>query len=246
MTDKTKTKTIFRVASRHKPYSQLGNAMIRDKRLSRDARFALIFILTYPPNWKFNLEWLASELGIGRNKTYKLISEMVELGYCAREPQRDSAGRHVKTDYYFTDEPGSIEADPLTGNGEVDTPDVVSPHTRKRDTENSTSRKQVRIIKKQKNLEKNIEQELRFDLESEVSEPTDSAPKSSDEHAITRQSASWDRWLNHLDKTDRPTADQMRKAFVVFVSSRDPLPDSPPPRIPDAAIRGKTQRGRAA
>jgi hypothetical protein len=30
--------TIFRVASRHKPYAMLGNAMLRDKRLSFEAR----------------------------------------------------------------------------------------------------------------------------------------------------------------------------------------------------------------
>lgn len=85
-----------------------------------------------------------------------------------------------------------------------------------------------------------------FDFGSEGSVEADTPAPGPQEVAVTRNTASWDRWLSYLEQADRPTAERMRKAFVVFAATRDPLPNSPPPRIPDAAIRGKAHRGKAA
>lgn len=85
-----------------------------------------------------------------------------------------------------------------------------------------------------------------FDFGSEGSANADPAEPGPQEVAVTRNTASWDRWLSYLEQTDRSTADRMRKAFVVFAATRDPHANSPPPRIPDAAIRGKNHRGKAA
>jgi hypothetical protein len=77
-------RTILRVASRHKPYAQLGNAMLRDKRLSFEARGVLAFILTYPSNWQFGLAWLCRDQDIGRDRARRIIREHVTAGYCQR------------------------------------------------------------------------------------------------------------------------------------------------------------------
>lgn len=77
-------RTIFRVANRHKPYAQLGNAMLRDSRLSFEARGVLAFILTYPSNWQFGLAWLCRNQGIGRDRARRIIKEHVAVGYCQR------------------------------------------------------------------------------------------------------------------------------------------------------------------
>jgi hypothetical protein len=84
--------TIFRIASRHKPYAQLGNAMLRDKRLSLEARGALAFILSHPADWRFSLEWLCREQGVGRDKVRRLIREMVSADYCIRSQERTASG----------------------------------------------------------------------------------------------------------------------------------------------------------
>jgi hypothetical protein len=84
--------TIFRVASRHKPYAQIGNAMLRDKRLSMVARSALAMILSYPPDWIFNIHWLCKEADIGRNKARAIIRELEEYGYCQRSQIRNEDG----------------------------------------------------------------------------------------------------------------------------------------------------------
>jgi hypothetical protein len=112
-------KTIYRVASRHRPYSQLGNAMMRDKRLSFEARGVLCFILSYPDNWEFNIDWIKREQGIGRDRVRRIINELIACGYCGRERGRNNNGTLGSYAYVFTDEP------------EVKAQDVVGPRPEK-------------------------------------------------------------------------------------------------------------------
>lgn len=102
-------KTIFRVASRHKPYSQLGNAMIRDNRLSFEARGVLSYILSFPSNWQFGLHWLCRETHLGRDKARRIVKELVAVGYCQRGRIRNPDGRLGRYEYVFTDEPEIID-----------------------------------------------------------------------------------------------------------------------------------------
>jgi hypothetical protein len=68
--------------------------------------------------------------------------------------------------------------------------------------------------------------------------PADLLPKAG-EVAIVKLSAEWDRWLEHVHKLDRPAADRMRAAFVVFAPSKNPTPGSSIPRIPAPTPKGK-------
>jgi hypothetical protein len=126
-----RTTTICRVASRHKPYSQIGNAMLRDKRLSIDARGTLCFILSHPADWKFSVEWLAREIGVGRQKAQRIVRDLVAHGYCKRGQKRDGRGRMSVIEYEFTDEKDTsapqVEKQPTAP--EVDLPPTGSPPT---------------------------------------------------------------------------------------------------------------------
>lgn len=126
MTDK---KTIFRVACRHKPYSQLGNAMLRDSGISIEARGTLAFILSHPQDWKFSLDWLSRHTGMGRDKTQRVVRELIATGYCVRQRQRDDMGRLGVVEYMFSDESGGLQPQPE--NPVMDTQDVVSPQPEK-------------------------------------------------------------------------------------------------------------------
>jgi hypothetical protein len=97
--------TIFRVASRHKPYAQLGNAMLRDKRMSLQARGGLAFILSFPSNWEFTLGWFCRDQGIGRDRARRIVKQHIAAGYCTRSQVRTAAGSWGPITYTFTDEP---------------------------------------------------------------------------------------------------------------------------------------------
>ncbi|KAB2918498.1 MAG: helix-turn-helix domain-containing protein [Hyphomicrobiaceae bacterium] len=133
MSGKPKTagedRTILRVAFRNnRPYSQLGNAMIRDNRLSPEAVGILVFILSYPDNWHFSLAWLCRTRNVGRDRAYRIIKELVEFGYCTRFRARKEDGTLGAYEYVFTDEPEGATP-PLPENPEVDEEGAPKPTT---------------------------------------------------------------------------------------------------------------------
>ena len=111
----------FRVASRHKPFAQIANDMLRDKRLSMVARGVLAMILSYPPDWIFNIQWLCKEADIGRNKARAIIRELEEYGYCQRTQIRNDDGTLGRAEYVFTDEPADTQptVDLKPGDGDA-------------------------------------------------------------------------------------------------------------------------------
>lgn len=100
------TQTIFRVAHRNMPFSQIGNAMLRDKRLSFEARGALAMLLTYPADWQFNVVWLCDQGGIGRDQARRVVKELEDHGYCTRKRARKDDGTLGPYVFTFTDQPG--------------------------------------------------------------------------------------------------------------------------------------------
>lgn len=109
------TQTIFRVANRNGSYSKLSNAMIRDGRLSWEARMILVFILSFPENWEFTLSWLLKQPpGFGRDRANRLIGELVDIGYCRRDRKRNGDGTLGAYEYVFYDEISS-HWNPVTG-----------------------------------------------------------------------------------------------------------------------------------
>jgi hypothetical protein len=104
------TQTIFRVASRHKPYSQLGNDMLRDKRLTLEQRGALALILSYPTNWSFDIRWLMKECDLGRDRARNIIAALTKYGYCQRAHVRKNDGTIDGYEFLFTDEPQHLVA----------------------------------------------------------------------------------------------------------------------------------------
>lgn len=119
--------TIYRVGHRTLPFTPLANAMIRDKRVPTDARFMLVFIMSYPPDWEFRVEWLQRELSWGRDKTRKAVKDLVDHGYCKRDRTRNGNGTLAAFSYFFTDIPNpgpenqsvvkpTKDLKPVTGN----------------------------------------------------------------------------------------------------------------------------------
>jgi hypothetical protein len=104
----TDARTIYRVACRHKPYSQIGNAMLRDTRLSIEARGALAMMLSYPSNWQVTSTWLCQMAGVGRDKARAILGELEQFGYCIRARLRKKDGQLGQVEYLFTDEPAAI------------------------------------------------------------------------------------------------------------------------------------------
>lgn len=134
--------TIYRVACRHKPYAQIGNAMLRDQRMSIEARGALAMILTYPSDWTISLAWLCHQAGVGRDKARGMIREMEAAGYCIRKRRREKGGTLGGYEFIFTDEPGAL-AQPAPENPSVVITSDGKPVTGQPAPENPTHSKEI-------------------------------------------------------------------------------------------------------
>jgi hypothetical protein len=89
-------------------FTVVPNAIMRDQRLSTEAKGVLIYMLSCPRGWEFYHWQIQQELGIGKQKLQRVIQELVEAGYLKRghKQPRDSANRFAGYGYVVCDIPG--------------------------------------------------------------------------------------------------------------------------------------------
>lgn len=71
---------IFRTAQTSN-FTILSNAIANDETLSGAATAALIYLITKPPHWQFNARDVKRRLGVGMNKVYRIMRELIQAGY---------------------------------------------------------------------------------------------------------------------------------------------------------------------
>ena len=75
--------------------------MLRDKRLSLDAKALHTYMRTFQDGWKFHSTWLAKQLGISRPKVAKLLKQLLDEGYLDRVKTKGDKGIFLGYDYYI-------------------------------------------------------------------------------------------------------------------------------------------------
>lgn len=112
MAGANKAQTIFRTASRQNPYASIVRKMLQDPALSLEASGLLVFVLSLPDNWSFNLPWLCKTRKVGRDKAQRLVRELIANRYCARRQTRTASGQVGPVEYIFSDDPTALEDAP--------------------------------------------------------------------------------------------------------------------------------------
>ena len=111
-------------------YALIPNAVVNDIRLSFEARGLLLYLLAKPEDWCVRAADLCKQGGIGRNKAYRLLSDLEKAGYLVRERGREDSGRFGALDYVVFDDP-NMQCEPRPQNQHM----VVSPSPQKRDVD---------------------------------------------------------------------------------------------------------------
>jgi len=85
-------------------YTVLQNAVLNDERLSLEAMGLLAWLRSKPHDWTLQFEHLRNRFRIGRDKAYKLVTELIEAGWIVKEWRRD--GKFIAgIEYVVLDEP---------------------------------------------------------------------------------------------------------------------------------------------
>lgn len=84
-------------------FAVIPNAVAADKALSFDARGLLVYLLSKPNDWKVLIKNIQSEGGIGRDKAYRLLSELIGAGYIEKQEVRGPGARFTDVTYIVHD-----------------------------------------------------------------------------------------------------------------------------------------------
>lgn len=84
------------------PYKMIRQATLEDSRLSWEARGMVGYLLMKPDDWEITIPDLVREGKCGRDKTYRIVGELVQLGYLERVDVRDG-GKFSDTTYHLNE-----------------------------------------------------------------------------------------------------------------------------------------------
>ena len=102
---------------RKKAFATLYREVAQDSRLTLEARGLLVLMASLPEDWEYSVAGLAKKAGCGKDKLRRILGELEDVGYLAREQSHDSGGKFSGNVYIIQD-----DAPPLSGktdNGET-------------------------------------------------------------------------------------------------------------------------------
>ena len=103
--------------SRRKAFATLYREVAQDTRLSLESRGLLLLMASLPEDWSYSVAGLAKKAGCGKDKLRRILGELENVGYLAREQCHDAEGKFAGNMYVIQD-----DAPPLSGkpdNGET-------------------------------------------------------------------------------------------------------------------------------
>jgi hypothetical protein len=83
----------------------MSRALFEDERISLEAKGMMGYILVKPDDWTVQPTDLQRRGGIGRDKTYRILNELIEAGYIERREERSEDGTFCDLVYYVNEEP---------------------------------------------------------------------------------------------------------------------------------------------
>ena len=85
-------------------YTAVPNEVFTNQSLSICARWLIGYLLTKPDHWVVRVADIQNVGGIGRDKAYALLKELIEVGYIVKHESRE-AGTYHEVEYIVMDSP---------------------------------------------------------------------------------------------------------------------------------------------
>lgn len=115
-------------------FTIIGNKPMDDETLGAETLGVLCYVRSRPDDWAVHPMQLAKRFGCGRDRIYRILTELIEAGYVERSMQRLDGGQWGSVDYVFYDDPHdprpeNTEAVPCTENAEAEKPQAENTDT---------------------------------------------------------------------------------------------------------------------
>lgn len=92
-------------------FTIIPNEAILDARLSAAARWLLVYLLSRPNDWQVQVGDIQKKGGIGREKAYSLIKELIAVGWVRKDISRENGGQWGGVEYLVMDQPDQENLD---------------------------------------------------------------------------------------------------------------------------------------
>jgi hypothetical protein len=156
--------TIIRIDhSTEKPYVMIRRDTLQDEKLSWEARGMLAYLLSKPNDWEVKPDDLQQKCG--KDKTYRILSELKTAGYVKHNKIRDPKTQHITASHYIIFE----EPSPVTAY--INKAD--EPYPEKPDTANPDS---IQKKEEQKNTAESVFTSVHTDSVGAPENPKSEAP----------------------------------------------------------------------
>jgi hypothetical protein len=141
------TKIIRSVNTAKYNFTPISNNLLRDKRITLEARALVSFILSLPENWVIYKIWVQKELGLGRYQFDRIWKECVDAGYIKTNKWKTKDG---KFQYYheITDSLAVVDSSDV-GKPDVGKADVGKPNAIIKKEEEKIYEEKIDILNKQ-------------------------------------------------------------------------------------------------
>lgn len=85
-----------------KNYTCVSNQVLRDERLSLEAKGFMAVVLSLPDEWEFSVKGMASLCGVAKSQVYRLLAELQSYGYL-KVIQEKEGSRFLPVHYSFSE-----------------------------------------------------------------------------------------------------------------------------------------------
>lgn len=99
----------FRKAKRRVNFTQVGNDMLNDQKISLQAKGLLGIFVSNSEEWKIQMSEIITRSKNGREAHYSALNELIQFGYVARVRIKNKQGVHLKMEYIFSDVKEEVE-----------------------------------------------------------------------------------------------------------------------------------------
>jgi hypothetical protein len=104
-------------------FTQIDNDILRDERLSFRAHGLHSYLLSFPSDWHFDLNWIADRVKDGISAIRSAIDELINFGYVRRVITRSPSGQFQSWDYEVYERP--LPIDPMPEGRKIQHPEPV-------------------------------------------------------------------------------------------------------------------------
>lgn len=92
-------------AEHTKDFLVVSSDIMRDPRLSWDARGFMVYLLSFNDDWSFNIRGLSSLTGASKGTILRIVKELKDAGYITQTKRQDKSGRFESCEWEIYETP---------------------------------------------------------------------------------------------------------------------------------------------